>query len=368
MEVQKYLRSGKTPEDLAAEYGIEITYHPYDPLIILNYSQIGSPKMERICCECRGLVLEKHTYNVVARAFDRFFNYGEALELTSKFNWNGSYATDKEDGSLILIYSYMGSWRINTRGSFAEYNMHICGMSWADLVWQALRKTPETFSFDSNCTYVFEFCSLYNKVVRQYNSPTCYLIGVINHSEYDYFDFPIKNVASIAKDYGFNCPVIYHFKSIDDVILHLNDKENSDPTYEGIVVRDINGLRIKIKSKTYLALHRLKGNDNLFLPKNLVPFILAGETDEVITYFPECKDSVNAITEMLNKELAILELLHKETQGIEDQKEFALYIKNKSKFSSMLFMLRKEFGVKYDKRELLNRWRNSAGSIIKNLF
>lgn len=40
LEVQKYLRSGKTFEDLTAELAIKVTVHDTLPLAILNYNQI----------------------------------------------------------------------------------------------------------------------------------------------------------------------------------------------------------------------------------------------------------------------------------------------------------------------------------------
>lgn len=77
LEVQKYLRSGKTLEQLTSELGIKVTHHSSDPLVILNYCQIDSPKFHPITLECRGLVLEKQSWNIVARSFKRFFNFGE---------------------------------------------------------------------------------------------------------------------------------------------------------------------------------------------------------------------------------------------------------------------------------------------------
>lgn len=77
LEVQTYLRGGKTIDDLESELGIKAIAHPTLPLVILNYNQIESPKRNSIVRECRGLVLEVGTWNVVARSFQRFFNFGE---------------------------------------------------------------------------------------------------------------------------------------------------------------------------------------------------------------------------------------------------------------------------------------------------
>jgi hypothetical protein len=78
LEVQRLLRSGKTLADLAAEYGLRVTNHESEPLVILNYTQTDSPKRDAVVQECRGLTLEVGTWDVVARAFPRFLMLASA--------------------------------------------------------------------------------------------------------------------------------------------------------------------------------------------------------------------------------------------------------------------------------------------------
>jgi hypothetical protein len=73
--VQQYLIDGNSLSSLNENYGIKTTIR--DDLVILNYSQIDSPKKHPIVMECRGLVLEIPSYRIVARSFPRFFNWGE---------------------------------------------------------------------------------------------------------------------------------------------------------------------------------------------------------------------------------------------------------------------------------------------------
>lgn len=77
LKVQEFLRNGGTIKELEETKGIVSTYSETDPLVILNYSQIDSPKKDPICMECRGLTLELNTWNLVARSFLRFFNLNE---------------------------------------------------------------------------------------------------------------------------------------------------------------------------------------------------------------------------------------------------------------------------------------------------
>jgi hypothetical protein len=44
LNVQKYLQSGKTLENLSDDFGIKSNPHPEDGRVILNYDQIDSSK------------------------------------------------------------------------------------------------------------------------------------------------------------------------------------------------------------------------------------------------------------------------------------------------------------------------------------
>ena len=67
LEVQKFLsehqgNSTEVLEGLKAFVGVDYKLHPTLPLVILDYSQINSPKLHPIVLECRGLVLEMGTW------------------------------------------------------------------------------------------------------------------------------------------------------------------------------------------------------------------------------------------------------------------------------------------------------------------
>jgi len=88
LELQKFLREGNSPEDLNDKLGIRIYQHPTKPLIGFKYCQLNSPKLDPIVRECRGVVLEDKTWNLVAKPFGRFYNVGEVEEEYKKFDWS----------------------------------------------------------------------------------------------------------------------------------------------------------------------------------------------------------------------------------------------------------------------------------------
>lgn len=376
MRVQQYLKTeGNNLATLEAELGIQACLHETLPLAILNYNQIESPKTHPIVRECRGLVLERDTWKLVARAFPRFFNWGEVEDELRIFNWDDCHVQGKEDGSLGILYNYKGEWHFNTRGSFADSTMSFQEFTWQQLFCAAfgvetLSDLSGHVALSPRNTYVFELVSPYNQIVRQYDNPAVYLLSVfrgreeVSLAEADFMaELMNRNRLNVWR------PAVWKFDNIKDVEDHVYTLSEQDQTFEGVVLRDNENRRWKIKSGTYVALHRMRGEgDNLFNPKHQIKFILMGETDEVIGYFPIAKDSILKHKKIVDDAQAQLERVWEEHWEIEDQKEFALAICPKTKFASILFNLRKEHGRNQTLALLRNVWRQSDYAILKVLF
>lgn len=367
LQVQDYLKT-HTLEELNTSLGIKSTVHPALPLVILNYSQIDSPKTDPIVRECRGLVLEVGTWNLVARAFSRFFNWGEVQEEMKLFDFSNCSTQTKEDGSLALIYRYRDEWRINTRGSFAEDPMQFQTFTWKEAIVQALGVANlQKVRLHPDYTYVCEFCSPWNKVVRRYTMPDLYLLSMFQ-GEYELSIDECDDAWALRPDLLLR-PQQFKFNNIEQVQEHLAKQAECDPTYEGVVIRDWQNFRWKVKSPTYLGLHRLKGEgDNIFNPKHLLPFVLTGEKDELLTYFPECQSAYQDTEKKVQDAFAQLQAVWEQYYAIPSQKDFALAILGKTPFTGILFTLRKELGDKQTPEELKKLWRNSTQTIIKVLF
>ena len=91
--IKEYIESGNSFEDLKTEYSINV--NEFDNLICLNYDQIESPKSPNIVRQCRGIVLDKDTLEIVHYPFFRFFNLDEMPEERQKFNWNNAFGLQK---------------------------------------------------------------------------------------------------------------------------------------------------------------------------------------------------------------------------------------------------------------------------------
>ena len=93
--------------------------HPTLPISIYNYSRTCQyeNKWDDITKMCRGLILDKEG-NVVAKAFDKFFNHEE---LTLGDIPNETFEVfEKLDGSLGILFWYQGKWILASKGSFVS--------------------------------------------------------------------------------------------------------------------------------------------------------------------------------------------------------------------------------------------------------
>lgn len=379
LNIQKFLREGNAPEKLKIDLGINVYEHPSLPLMGFKYDQIDSPKTHPIVREARGLVLEKGTWDIAAKGFNRFYNLGENPDEFKGFDWKNFTCTEKVDGSLMLVYHYNNEWHLNTSGSFGFGECNSCGKSWRDLFWTTLGVKPEDIFLEPHLTHVFELCTLQNKVVRYYPKPTIYLLGLfrkpdgseVDASELDdYVKFiNTRNKINIQR------PETYHFKSEDEIMAFLKEKENTDKTYEGVVIRDHKNIRAKVKSATYVAIHHMMDNGNIFNPARQVPLVLAGETDEIfvamkemIEQTPDLKARIEQTKAEVNVEWEKLLDVWKEHHAIVDQKAFALAIKDKTPFTGILFGIRKQYGQSQTVDHLKQIWRSSADLITKRLY
>jgi hypothetical protein len=296
----------------------------------------------------------------VARSFFRFFNFGENLEETNKFDWNNFYCQSKEDGSLITLFYYDGKWRVTTRGSFANGKINNSDMTWEELFFSVLsREKIDEIDLGTHLSFVFELVSPYNKVVKYYPQPDLFLLTVIINGTGK--EISLDGQDSAAQWLGVKRPELYSIKSYADIEKFIS--EHPESTFEGVVVTDHKGHRIKIKNARYVALHKMRGNgDDLFNIKNLIPFILRdeGEESELFCYFSEVKPYYYKYKKWLDKEFRQIDLLWSKVENIENQKKFALAIAD-CKWSAILFKAKK---LRLHPKDV---WKDSADLIIKKV-
>lgn len=352
-------------EKLKSEFALNVYEHPTLPLLGLKYT-VDSPRTHPITREARGLVLEKDTWKCVAKPFNRFFNVGEVAEEYSKFHWPRFDCIEKVDGSLIVLYNYEGKWLVNTSGSFGLGQAQNFDDSWANLFWK-FAQFDKSKLFDEY-TYIFELCTPYNRVVKEYAAPTTFLLGV--NWLGPNFELTESAVTTVAKEIGANRPIIHQATSEDCVRALMESLEDQDEVHEGVILRDKNNMRYKWKTQKYINLHHLSDNGNVILPKNLTRIVLNGDMDEVLT---QRSDLLTALTQV---SLSIAKLEDDvfrlfASNAHKSQKEYAMAVKG-HKFSWLLFQLRKgasNYGTGWvSAKQIRTILRENYQKVAKGLF
>jgi len=296
LEIQKWLIDNNFDYSLLErDYGIRANFHPTDNRVILKYSTIDSAhcKYHILVRECRGLVLDRTNGDVIAKAFNRFYHLNEHEDL--EFNWNDFTSYEKADGSLILLYHWNGEWHLNTSNSFGLGEVNRSGLSWRELFCKAAQ--IDFSLLNPYYTYVGELCTPYNHVVVHHSKPIFRLISCFDKDK----EIDLDECVKLAKTANLKMVNILDITSQLGAIEYVLQLEEARKTDEGLVLRDSNNNRIKLKNKFYMMLHHHFDNGNLFLVKNMLPIILMGEEDEVLALWPGYEDRVNYIKKELRK-------------------------------------------------------------------
>ncbi len=250
---------------LTSELHIKVKIYN-EGIAILNYDQIMSPKTHPVVIECVTLILSYPSANVISIAFPRFFNYGEALDITKQCNLSNSEFYEKVDGSLIQVYFCYQTrrWEIATGGmAFAEGLDNFTGNTFRESVLKAMGNWNEdrfqTFcdKLNEHLTYVFEYCGPSNKIITEYETDQLVLLSIIENSTGKEYTNKVYECVSLFKvnwNMNVRAPVNFNFENEHQMLEALYKLENKE---KGFVAKDkTTGIRVKIKSHKYVLLTR----------------------------------------------------------------------------------------------------------------
>jgi len=400
--VKAYLEEDENSlETLKADFGID-TRVTDNGLVIFSYSQIDSPKTNPIVRMCRGLVLEKDTWEIINYPFYRFYNFEEVPEENVKFNWKNAVATTKIDGSLLCVWYYKGKWNISTRSCIGgENQINDFGTTFNDLFDEAIKPfTREDFflTLKPELCYIFELVSPLNQIVTPYAETKLYCIGARVIDSYNYREINFKEVYSMHENEWKGvilkpeivplCNDDGSFKGFDEMKALAESVGSKD---EGFVVVDFSSIdretgsfpRVKVKNSAYVALHHLKGTiDNGSMNFGEILYVVyKNEQDEIISSLPQYKkyfDDVNAKLNQFLKEFnevensecfqRFLKMSEDEKKDPQNKKDFAMTVMNGpyKKFSTFLFLY---FNKGYKSlNECLENSNKNIKDVLKDLW
>lgn len=225
--------------------------HPNEDLFILNYSKTAQFEQywNEYTLMARGLVVDID-FNVIARAYKKFFNYEEICndEDFPKNPISDYEIYTKEDGSLGILFNYEGEWMMATRGSFTS-DQAIKGMD--------ILKKYNILNLDKLNTYLFEIIYPENLIVKNYFGKECLILHGIIKNE-DGYMFTYDEIVNHITSTNSNFEVVKRHSIVDDI---NTLKKRDIPNEEGYVLRLKNSdFLMKLKFDTYVKLHGVMTN------------------------------------------------------------------------------------------------------------
>jgi len=312
--VQKYLEN-HTFGDLARDHGVYASFSKSGHKFSLNYDQIEAKESDPLAQECRGLVLSAKTgesflskavpvngklsyddispgvTTILAYPMKRFFNHGQGSAATIDWSDPKLAVLEKLDGTLCIVYHdpFTDKWCVATRSvPEADLLMDNGLFTFRTLFEKALVETTG-YEFDvftrfleKSYTYCFELTTPYNRIVVEYKNNGVTLLavrGLVTLTELD-FKHPVVDLLPTC------LPLVqgHSYTTVDELVSWVSSLNPME--HEGVVVRDGQFNRIKVKNAAYVAYNKVR--DALATsPRNMVELILSEKDDDVVSFLPE---------------------------------------------------------------------------------
>lgn len=210
-------------------------------LEIVNYTEKAqfARMWNEVTLNCRGLIYNITTREVIARGYKKFFNWDDSSQ---QYPPTGPVLrSPKMDGSLGILYFHNGRWAIATRGSFnSDQAIHASAKVWPS--WEMSLLAEE------GITYLFEIIYPENRIVVNYGDDDRLVLldaidtatGKANISAFDAFPWADK-VAKVPLP-GFQDTMASDIPTGEEgFVFYWPEKD----------------FRVKMKAAEYIELHRM---------------------------------------------------------------------------------------------------------------
>lgn len=307
--VQKFLEDHSFGE-LAQNHGVYASFSKDGQVWSLNYDQLEAKESDPLSQQCRGLILSLEDggavqgeiindkinrdhiipgkTKILAGPMFRFFNHGQGQ---STINWSDPTlkVCEKLDGTLAILWfnPFKQEWFMATRSvPYADLLMDNGIYTFRTLFDKALKSTTgldfPTFTRDlpTTHTFCFELTTPLNRIVVAYPDYKLTLLAARNLEtgiEEDPHSF-----AHILK--GIKVAEEHSFSTVDNLLSWVSSLNPIE--HEGVVVKDGNFNRIKVKNASYVAMSKIR--DRLgSSERNLIEIIMKEKDDDVKQFLAE---------------------------------------------------------------------------------
>lgn len=208
--------------------------------------------------KARGLFINKVTGDIVARSYNKFFQYDETQETKDYVDNNlvyPLYISKKFNGFLGILSVYNNEFFIATKstndGEYCDYFKNILN----NTIFNDEQETKELFNTlkENNCSAVFEVMDMENDQHIVYeNNPLALLDFIPNSLDLNGIDKDVELSETLKNKIHSKSIVIAKNKKInskEELDKFLQDMEENE--LEGAVITDSNGFMWKFKTNFY---------------------------------------------------------------------------------------------------------------------
>lgn len=325
--LEKYVKDGKLRKSEDKE------------LVQYNYSDyVTDDFWDDVTMNNRGHIYEKSSGKLVARTFEKFFNFHELnISKQKELLKNDNFTVSKKyDGCLGIIYKYNNTLRYNSRGSFDNYVVKAI-----DRIIKAKNIKEKLFELLYNL--VVEVIAPETRIIVNYDFEDIVLLTAYKYGDFE--EVSIDEADNIARELNFRRPEQYKM-TYEEL---FKWQKTHDWTEEGFVLRYSDNFRVKMKSDDYLRVSALKAN---LSEKHIWEIIKNNHNnykEVMIDIMKDTPDEFQKEVESIVKNFEVKILEHrinaeKLCKEFEDKtdKELGLYFKdNMSIYAPIIFNMRK---------------------------
>ena len=255
-----------------------------------------------------GAALAGALWGAIPGIVKAFFNINEVPETDENIGRDRMehssyiYATEKKDGSTIIVSNYKNKPLITTNGSFDNEQTKLAKEIFNE-------KYPKFLpNVDKGYTFIFELIHPDNKIVIDYgDEKALYLLAVRDLNTEKLLS--LDETHDLANQYGFPYPKVYDFENLDVMVNLAHTLKNANQ--EGWVLRIGNKdgeFMAKLKLDEYFEMHKTFGKVSTkwvyrhIVNNDLDDFLALCDEDRKKDVFAEI-DKINAVKEMVREKV-----------------------------------------------------------------
>lgn len=277
----------------------------------------------RLRRECRGIIFDTATGEIIRRPFHKFFNVNEKDETQEHvIDLSRSHAIlEKLDGSMLCPFIVNDQMIWGTKMGATDV---------AKPVEEFVKNNPQYVAFSDHVirfskgwSPIFEWCSRKQRIVLDYKEDQLVLTALRNMNTGEYSTF--RNLQKFGEE--FDIPVVRAFEpqtDMKDFIDYVRGLED----IEGFVVRFADGHMTKLKCQWYVQIHKAK--EAILQDRNIAELVLEDKLDDVKAHLPaEDRDRLTDFENDFNRAILIvtaqtMQLLYGIRDSGVDRKTFAI--------------------------------------------